>query len=764
MGTYDQAITDVLSLVCARDAFLLRQRLSEPLWECVRKYLKVTPDNWSEKLSWLNPESVFTAGFHELISRDVDNLWRYWRNWKSLSDQSIEKKESWSIGLSPDTQDADLRSRTCKELGDLLRNKSQIAGIANLSLRYSVLRKNMQTFWIACGNYFGSSDKQPEGNFEQELLEKWGNLFTVLVIPVCKESDAYFLRMLCPDPRYKGIHTIRATTDEAAYKAFYDYVAENALANYKCDEDVLARLSGGIRSLNCYVFNDLGILTSVGDHPAALLWGCRSGAQYQVRLDTGAKHSIIGMIAVYAPLYDFFKYCGFPQVGGSLMEIKSVRKTNSQYIKLWSDRLNGAQNNKERQPLSRVLIEPFCNLSDEEINKLLDHITLISLRWDKIFERTLPQDVKSLVNDLDKHCLDYIQPCPLDAWIGELCRDPEIGVISQRGTLSKILVPPLANCPHMDTEEIALETFIPGERILFLGAHCDDSEIGCGGTAAKMAATGHVIAFAVAADCGRVRKKEATAAAHQLNLSEANNTLFFGLIPVNRLEERKDVLQNWLESIEEQFQPDTVFVHHRSDTHADHKTLYEVSIRVFKKETILTYHIPKLAQEATPFQPNQFEDISSFIKNKLLLCACHKSQANKDVYLDPNQIQNVASITYRSAYGKSGGYAEGFYIHVSRSPASFNAGAGSTGAGTMKTKPEPGPALKSITTKEESSVVTAPRMTKEILGLDKVRGKVDIGILTVRQDEFELRKAKGVKNRRSSYGLWLERYLGPYCR
>jgi LmbE family N-acetylglucosaminyl deacetylase len=106
---------------------------------------------------------------------------------------------------------------------------------------------------------------------------------------------------------------------------------------------------------------------------------------------------------------------------------------------------------------------------------------------------------------------------------------------------------------------------IIGTRIMFLGAHYDDIEIGCGGTAAKLAAAGHAIAFAIAADCGAVRKKEATAAATLLKLSEAKGTLFLGLIPNGRLEERQDVLQNWLKVVSDQFKPDTVFVHHGAD-------------------------------------------------------------------------------------------------------------------------------------------------------------------------------------------------------
>jgi LmbE family N-acetylglucosaminyl deacetylase/class 3 adenylate cyclase/tetratricopeptide (TPR) repeat protein len=206
-----------------------------------------------------------------------------------------------------------------------------------------------------------------------------------------------------------------------------------------------------------------------------------------------------------------------------------------------------------------------------------------------------------------------------------------------------------------------------GNRILFLGAHCDDTEIGCGGTAAKYAAAGCAVAFAIAANCGPERRNEAQAAAGRLGLKIADNSLFFGFIPDGRLAEAQDVLQNWLKDVVERFSPDTVFVHHGADTHPDHEALYRVSIRVFNRQNLLLYSIPKLAAQATPFQANYYEDISEFLQTKLELCACHVSQAAKSIYLNPSQIKAVAQVAYLSGFGQSGGYAEAFKIHVTRS-------------------------------------------------------------------------------------------------
>ena len=97
------------------------------------------------------------------------------------------------------------------------------------------------------------------------------------------------------------------------------------------------------------------------------------------------------------------------------------------------------------------------------------------------------------------------------------------------------------------------EQLISG-RILFIGAHPDDIEIGCGGTAAKYPARGHTLAFAVAteeADPKKARKRtrEATKAAEILDLSEANETLFFGKLPDTQLDGTKKEVKTGKEGL-----------------------------------------------------------------------------------------------------------------------------------------------------------------------------------------------------------------------
>lgn len=220
------------------------------------------------------------------------------------------------------------------------------------------------------------------------------------------------------------------------------------------------------------------------------------------------------------------------------------------------------------------------------------------------------------------------------------------------------------------------EELITG-KVLFVGAHPDDIEIGCGGTAAKCASRGDPVAFAIAtreADGNKAvkRRREATKAAKLLELSEANGTLFFGELPDTRLDREKKQVREWLKDVRDSFAPDTVFFH-RKDDHTDHQAIYTVSIGVFQTQNVLLYYIPRPFPE-TPFQPNYAVDISDFIKMKVAMCKCHASQ--EPDYVSPDSVLTNSHYFYQRSYGRNlwrkDGYAEGFHMFASRAPISHH--------------------------------------------------------------------------------------------
>lgn len=209
-------------------------------------------------------------------------------------------------------------------------------------------------------------------------------------------------------------------------------------------------------------------------------------------------------------------------------------------------------------------------------------------------------------------------------------------------------------------------------KVLFVGAHPDDIEIGCGGTAAKGVALGHKIAFALATDeknprRAKRRQDEARKAASILGLSEGAGTLFFGHLPDTMLQQQHPELRNWLAQVRTQFNPDTVFTH-RLDDHSDHRAVHEVSKGVFRGKNVVFYPITR-SQPDVAFDPNHGEDISAYIARKVAMCRCHASQGSRN-YVDADRVETYAHQVYRDWFKKrkKRGYAESFIIHESHSP------------------------------------------------------------------------------------------------
>lgn len=209
-----------------------------------------------------------------------------------------------------------------------------------------------------------------------------------------------------------------------------------------------------------------------------------------------------------------------------------------------------------------------------------------------------------------------------------------------------------------------------GRTILFVGAHCDDIEIGCGGTAAKLVAAGRKVAFAIAAACGPEREKEARESIVRLGLNPQEH-IFFGAARTGHLGEHQNDLRRWLAGLRDKLQPDAVFVHH-PDNNPDHEAAFKLVIRCCITETILTYWIPQVDTRRTAFLPNLTEDISNYIETKLKLCACHRTQSAKPVYLNPDFLKAIAFCFFVEANSVVGsnpqGYSEAFHIHTLRRP------------------------------------------------------------------------------------------------
>jgi LmbE family N-acetylglucosaminyl deacetylase len=133
----------------------------------------------------------------------------------------------------------------------------------------------------------------------------------------------------------------------------------------------------------------------------------------------------------------------------------------------------------------------------------------------------------------------------------------------------------------------------PVTRILCLGAHCDDIEIGCGGTVLKLleAKSGlHVDWVVFSSD--EEREREARAGADAF-LGSADSSIRIETFRQRFFPYVAAEVKDFFDELGASSRPDVVFTHFGDDRHQDHRLLSELAYNTFRDQLILEYEIPK---------------------------------------------------------------------------------------------------------------------------------------------------------------------------
>jgi LmbE family N-acetylglucosaminyl deacetylase len=163
-------------------------------------------------------------------------------------------------------------------------------------------------------------------------------------------------------------------------------------------------------------------------------------------------------------------------------------------------------------------------------------------------------------------------------------------------------------------------------RILALGAHPDDIEVGCGGTLIKYAENGHRIFLMVMTEGGQgglpeVRKLEQDQAAKVLRAEQ----VFWGGYKDTEVPLGRDLIQT-VEQIVRKIEPHFIFVHYHDDTHQDHRHLAMSTITATRyTKNVLFYEGPTTQN----FAPTVFVDIEQALERKIQSLEAHASQVGK---------------------------------------------------------------------------------------------------------------------------------------
>jgi LmbE family N-acetylglucosaminyl deacetylase len=166
--------------------------------------------------------------------------------------------------------------------------------------------------------------------------------------------------------------------------------------------------------------------------------------------------------------------------------------------------------------------------------------------------------------------------------------------------------------------------------LLCLGAHCDDIEIGCGGTLLRLlqdhpGSTVHWVALASTPE----REGEARAAAGELlegaGRAEVTIKAFRdGYFPAEGV-----AIKDFFEQTKRAVRPDVILTHHRHDRHQDHRFVAELTWNTFRDHLIAEYEIPKY--EGDLGTPNVYVPLTAAAARRKIdvILRSFKSQASR---------------------------------------------------------------------------------------------------------------------------------------
>ena len=130
-------------------------------------------------------------------------------------------------------------------------------------------------------------------------------------------------------------------------------------------------------------------------------------------------------------------------------------------------------------------------------------------------------------------------------------------------------------------------------RVLCLGAHCDDIEIGCGGTVLALGERHPDVRFVwIVCSASPERRREAEASVAAL-LPAQDVELGFGEQRDGYFPWQGDRIKDLLERLKGRLDPDVIFTHYRDDRHQDHRVVSDLTWNTFRDHLILEYEVPK---------------------------------------------------------------------------------------------------------------------------------------------------------------------------
>jgi LmbE family N-acetylglucosaminyl deacetylase len=203
-------------------------------------------------------------------------------------------------------------------------------------------------------------------------------------------------------------------------------------------------------------------------------------------------------------------------------------------------------------------------------------------------------------------------------------------------------------------------SFANFKHVLVLGAHCDDAEIGAGGTILRLVQQHPHLKWHWVVFGGKNpdRVKEATASAAAF-LKGAEYTLDIQPYEDSFFQySGQDIKRHFL-TIRNAFPADVVLTHHGDDRHQDHRLINEFTWNTFRDHQVLEYEIPKWDGDLS--RPSIYSPLADeFVQKKVdLLMELFGTQRSKR-WFTPDTFRGLMRLRGLECNAPSG-FAEAFH-------------------------------------------------------------------------------------------------------
>ncbi len=215
-----------------------------------------------------------------------------------------------------------------------------------------------------------------------------------------------------------------------------------------------------------------------------------------------------------------------------------------------------------------------------------------------------------------------------------------------------------APCPTMLELRPAFDRDSP-PSILVLGAHCDDIELGCGGTMLELTRRHPDLSVhwvVLSATDERAREAEdsagrflAAARSRHVEIERFRD----GYFPYDGAR-----VKDYFEALKSRVTPDLVLTHYRDDWHQDHRLVGELTWNTFRDHLILEYEIPKYDPDGG--SPNVFVHLDDDIAEAKVrhVLEAYRSQATRPWFTGDTLL---GLMRLRGVQARAPRYAEGFH-------------------------------------------------------------------------------------------------------